>query len=203
LKNGSQTEYQFYEYKNLDGVTGTIELPFLFEKKKINPPDGDIIIIPTKNYEFTINVNSNYLAELEDVFSVHYQIVNSNTNVITGSILLSNPNTDKISLSEEILNNSKLVLSLVGVLPQYFSFDNIKVGNLASPDRTLSVDASIIKRGNVKVELLFSKNVPQPVVSTIDTQYNGQVKDSDSDKVIEIPFTTCPQISHATRRSFF
>jgi hypothetical protein len=190
LKSGSQTEYQFYEYKNLDGVTGTIELPFLFERKRINPPDGDIIIIPTKNYEFTINVNSNYLAELEDVFSVHYQIVNSNTNVITGSILLSNPNTDKISLSEEILNNSKLVLSLAGVLPQYFSFDNIKVGTISSVDRTISLDASIIKRGNVNVELLFSKNAPQPVVSTIDTQYNGQVKDSDSDKVIEIPFTT-------------
>jgi hypothetical protein len=190
LKSGSQTEYQFYEYKNLNGVTGTIELPFLFERKRINPPDGDIIIIPTKNYEFTIDVNSNYLAELEDVFSVHYQIVNSNTNVITGSILLSNPNTDKISLSEEILNNSKLVLSLAGVLPQYFSFDNIKVGTISSVDRTISLDASIIKRGNVNVELLFSKNAPQPVVSTIDTQYNGQVKDSDSDKVIEIPFTT-------------
>jgi hypothetical protein len=162
----------------------------LFERKRINPPDGDIIIIPTKNYEFTIDVNSNYLAELEDVFSVHYQIVNSNTNVITGSILLSNPNTDKISLSEEILNNSKLVLSLAGVLPQYFSFDNIKVGTISSVDRTISLDASIIKRGNVNVELLFSKNAPQPVVSTIDTQYNGQVKDSDSDKVIEIPFTT-------------
>jgi hypothetical protein len=103
---------------------------------------------------------------------------------------LSNPNTDKISLSEEILNNSKLVLSLAGVLPQYFSFDNIKVGTISSVDRTISLDASIIKRGNVNVELLFSKNAPQPVVSTIDTQYNGQVKDSDSDKVIEIPFTT-------------
>jgi hypothetical protein len=79
---------------------------------------------------------------------------------------------------------------LAGVLPQYFSFDNIKVGTISSVDRTISLDASIIKRGNVNVELLFSKNAPQPVVSTIDTQYNGQVKDSDSDKVIEIPFTT-------------
>lgn len=191
LKTGSQTEYEFYEYKNLNGVTGTIELPFLFERKNIvPPPDGDIIIIPTKNYKFRINVNSNYLVELADVTSVNYQILSSGTNIITGSILLSNPNTDEISLSEEILNNSKLILSLVGELPKYFSFDNIKVGNLASPDRTLSLDASIIKRGNVNVDVTFAKNIPQPVVSTIDTQYNGQVKDSDSDKVIEIPFTT-------------
>jgi len=189
LKPGSQTEYEFYAYKNLAGVTGTMELPFIFEAKAIIPTD-DIIIIPTKNYEFTINVNSNYLVELEDKFSVHYRIVNVNANIITGSIPFSNPGTDKISLSEEIVNNSQLVLSLTGELPQYFSFDNIKVGTNSNVDRTLTLDASIIKRGNVNVELLFSKNVPQPVVNTIDTQYNGQVKDSDSDKVIEIPFTT-------------
>jgi len=189
LKPGSQTEYEFYAYKNLAGVTGTMELPFIFQAKVIIPTD-DIIIIPTKNYEFTINVNSNYLVELEDKCSVHYRIVNVNANIITGSIPFSNPGTDKISLSEEIVNNSQLVLSLAGELPQYFSFDNIKVGTNSNVDRTLTLDASIIKRGNVNVELLFSKNVPQPVVNTIDTQYNAQVKDSDSDKLIEIPFTT-------------
>jgi hypothetical protein len=191
LKPGSQTEYEFYAYKNLAGVSGTMELPFIFEAKTIKPtPTDEIVVIPTKNYDFTININSNYLVELEDTFSVHYRIVNVNTNIITGSIPFSNPGTDRISLSEEIVNNSQLVLSLVGELPQYFSFDNIKVGTNSNVDRTLTLDASIIKRGNVNVELLFSKNAPQPVVSTIDTQYNGQVKDSDSDKVIEIPFTT-------------
>ncbi len=191
LKPGSQTEYEFYAYKNLAGVSGTMELPFIFEAKAIKPtPTDEIVVIPTKNYDFTININSNYLLELEDIFSVHYRIVNVNTNIITGSIPFSNPGTDKISLSEEIVNSSQLVLSLVGELPQYFSFDNIKVGTNSNVDRTLTLDASIIKRGNLNVELLFSKNVIQPVVNTIDTQYNGQVKDSDSDKVIEIPFTT-------------
>ena len=191
LKPGSQTEYEFYAYKNLPGVNGTMELQFLFEKKNIVPPSDDIIIIPTKNYKFSINVNSNYLVELADVAFVNYQILSTGTNIITGSILLSNPSTDEISLSEEIINNSKLVLSLIGEIPKYLSFDNIKVGVLASPDKTISVDASIIKRGNVNVDVTFVENMDfQPVVNTIDTQYNGQIKDSDSDKVIEIPFTT-------------
>jgi hypothetical protein len=190
LKPGSQTEYEFYQYINLAGVSGTMELRFLFEAKKINPPsDGDIIIIPTKSFNFTINVSSNYLSELGSVFSLDYVIVNGSTNILNGNIPLNNQNTDKLSISEDNINSSNVVLSLKGELPKYFNFENIKIGTYSSNDRKITIPASVIKSGNINVALSFAKNVPQPTVTTNDTKYTSQVKDTDSDKIIEIPIS--------------
>ena len=198
LKPGSQTEYEFYEYKNLPGVDGTMELQFLFEPKKV--ADDPIITPATKNYDFKLNLNSNFSNELENSFSLKYEIVKLNQVILTGNLTPTVDSTDLLSLSEEILNSSNVVFSVVGDLPKNFTFENIKIKKGAvisfspdiasSTDRILTIPASNLKSGNVDIDVTFAKNIPQPVVSTIDTQYNDQVKDSDSDKVIEIPFTT-------------
>ena len=192
LKPGSQTEYEFYQYLNLGGLTGTMELHFLFEPvaRKIEDPTTPVAITPSKSYDFTINVNSNYLTELGDVFSLDYKVVNGGSDILKGNIPLKNQNTDKLSISEDIINSSNVVLILNGELPKYFAFENIKVGSgYSSTNRTLTIPASVIKSGNVTVDLSFSKNVPQPKVTTNDTKYTAQVKDTDSDKTIEIPIS--------------
>ena len=187
LKPGSQTEYQFYEYKNLSGVVGTMELSFLFEPKKIKPIEGDPIdIIPSKSYAFDIIVNSNFTNELGNVISIDYNI----SNLLKGNIPLSNENSGELKLSEDNINSSKLVLTIKGDLPKYYGFENIKIGSYSSTDRTITVPASIIKTGNINVNLTFNKNIPQPSITTSTTQFNADVKDSDSDKTIEIAFDT-------------
>jgi hypothetical protein len=193
LKPNSQTEYEFYEYKNLDTVFGTVEIRFLFEPKIVTPiePDNDkpIDVLPTKSYDFGISVKSNYLIELGDLFSLDYKIANSGNDILKGNIPLKNENTDKLSISEDNINSSNIILTLIGELPTYFTFENIKIGNYTSVDRTITIPASIIKTGNINVDLLFGKNIPQPIVDTNDTKYTAQVKDTDSDKSIEIPIS--------------
>ena len=187
LKPGSQTEFEFYEYKNLSGVVGTMELSFLFEPKKIKPIEGDPIdIIPSKSYAFDIIVNSNFTNELGNIISIDYNI----SNLLKGNIPLSNENSGELKLSEDNINSSKLVLTIKGDLPKYYGFENIKIGSYSSTDRTITVPASIIKTGNINVNLTFNKNIPQPSITTSTTQFNADVKDSDSDKTIEIAFDT-------------
>ena len=187
LKPGSQTDYQFYGYIYLAGVVGTMQLPFLFEAKKIKPIEGDPIdIIPSKSYAFDIILNSNFTNELGNVISIDYNI----SNLLKGNIPLSNENSGELKLSEDNINSSKLVLTIKGDLPKYYGFENIKIGSYSSTDRTITVPASIIKTGNINVNLTFNKNIPQPSITTSTTQFNADVKDSDSDKTIEIAFDT-------------
>ena len=187
LKPGSETEYEFYQYKNLGGVTGTMELNFLFQRPAVK--DDPKVIIPSKTYDFTISVDSNYLSDLGDVFSFDYKITNTGGgDIITGKIPLKNKNTNKLSLSEDIINSSDIFLTLSGDLPKYFIFKSIKIGNDEYIDRNIKISSSIIKSGNINAILNFDKKIPQPIVSTTNTQYNVEIKDSDSDKIVNIPF---------------
>ena len=187
LKPGSQTEYEFFGYKYLAGVVGTMQLPFLFETKRIKPIEGDPIdIIPSKSYAFDIIVKSNFTNELGNVISIDYNI----SDLLKGNIPLSNENSGELKLSEDNIKSSNLVLTIKGNLPKYYGFENIKIGSYSSTDRTITVPASIIKTGNINVDLTFNKNIPQPSIITSTTQFNADVKDSDSDKSIEIVFDT-------------
>ena len=107
-------------------------------------------------------VNSNYSSELGEVFSLDYDV----SSLLKGNIPLKNINTDKLSLSEDNINSSNIILSLKGDLPKYFTFQTIKVGNsYSSTDRTLTIPASLIKNGTISVDLTFAKNVKLFVVS--------------------------------------
>lgn len=201
LKPGSQTEFEFYEYKNLSGVVGTMELSFLFEPKVVTPPapDGPILTPVTKTYDFELNLNSNFSDELENSFSLKYEIINSNQVVLTGNLTPTENRTDLLSLSEEILDSSNIVFSVVGELPKDFTFESIKVKKgtgislytdiESSTERTLTIPASNLKSGKVEVKLTFEKLFAIPTVILNDTKYVSQVKDTDSDKTIEIPIT--------------
>jgi len=199
LKPGSQTEFEFYEYKNLGGVVGTMELEFLFEQKIVTPPapDEPILVPATKNYDFKLNLISNFATELENSFSLKYEIVNLNQVVLTGNLTSVVDSTDLLSLSEEILNASDVVLSVVGELPKDFTFENIRVKKgqvatlstdiISASERTLTIPASNLKSGNLFIDVTFVKSIPVPIVTVNDTKYTSQVKDTDSDKTIEIP----------------
>lgn len=193
LIDGSETQYEFYDYINLDGVTGTVNLKFLFEPKqtRIIQPDEPIVTSPIKSYNFDISVSSNFTDVLGDVFSIKYAIVNTGQNILTGSILLSEENTDQLSLSEDIINKSNIELQLIGELPQYFKFDGITIGNDVNNifERNAIIPASVLKTGNLNVNVTFSQNLPIPIIKTNQTQYTEEVKDSDGDKEIKIPFT--------------
>ena len=201
LKPGSQTEYEFFGYNYLTGVVGTMQLPFLFESKIVTPPaPNEPILTPvTKTYDFELNLNSNFSDELENSFSLKYEIINSNQVVLTGNLTPTENTTDLLSLSEEILNSSNVVFSVVGELPKDFTFQSIKVKKgtgislytdiESSTERTLTIPASNLKSGKVEVKLTFEKLFAIPTVILNDTKYVSQVKDTDSDKTIEIPIT--------------
>lgn len=190
LIDGSDTQYEFYTYKTLDSLSGTIDLKFLFEKKEVRQviPDQPVTVTPSKSYNFTISANSNFVDTVGSLFSINYKVINNGENVINGIFLLEDQNTDEISLSEEIINSSNIELDLIGELPQYFGFENIKFGN-EEFQRSLILPASVLKTGELKLDVTFSKNLPIPKISLDQTQYDSSVKDSDSDKIIEISFS--------------
>ena len=163
-----------------------------------NPVDP----LPTEvNYE--IAIGSNLENEVGDLIKLKYEIRSSESVLDSDEILLADGSTDNKSILESLLKDNVLNIYLENTLPSNYSIVKIyytdkqtainypsdytkwKVGNTF-----IGQQATELKRG-VAVAVILEKeiSVAKPVILLESSTYTKQIKDSDTDSIINIKFT--------------
>ena len=163
-----------------------------------NPVDP----LPTEvNYE--IAIGSNLENEVGDLIKLKYEIRSSESVLDSDEILLADGSTDNKSILESLLKDNVLNIYLENTLPSNYSIVKIyytdkqtainypsdytkwKIGNTF-----IGQQATELKRG-VAVAVILEKeiSVAKPVIVLDSSTYTKQIKDSDTDSIINIKFT--------------
>ena len=197
------------KYKNSIGAI------FGFEKIKIdlkfNFKDGKPEVRPESKRDiiYSILFNGNYKSELGDKVTLSYNLVNNNDNTLVrkDSIELSDDGNDPETISEELLKISTFKFRVDGVLPGAYSVNSVYYTN-KKVDYDLpfdKIDFSKWNKTNTKFDIpginlqsqlyvyvVFDKEIEKiiPTVSLPNNIFTVEVKDSDNDKSVIIPFQT-------------
>jgi len=201
--------YVLSNTKVLDKTSGTIQLSFDFlpAKPNIKPiEDGTPQTTPTDSLvPYNISFASNLKSELGDILSLHYDIVSSNTDILeSGDITLSHGSLDASSILKSKLQNGNVNFKIKGTLPDGYSYTNIYWANSIiananqsdftkwnSTNDSFSISGNDLLNGIVVVALLERVIVaPVPHITLQSISYDVNVKDSDTEKSISIPFNT-------------
>jgi hypothetical protein len=173
-----------------------------------NPTPNDPLP-PIVNYE--IAISSNLQEEVGDFIKLKYDILSNGSIQEEGEVQLADYNTDGLSISKEILNSGILNLYLQNNLPSNYSISKIYYTNrvIAQNNPTdyskwkvgnefIGLQAKELLTGGVAVAVILEKEiaVAKPTISLDSTIYSKQVKDSDSDSIINIKFnqTDCDYV---------
>jgi hypothetical protein len=166
----------------------------------LGPLDPDYLI----NYE--ILFTSNLQNEVGNLLKLKYEIVSADEVILSsGNLDLENSNTDaKESLKSNLLK-SKLRFYIEGNLPSNYKIIKIFYANrqLAEKnskdvskwkvgDKYISVPASELLTGGFAVSVVMEKEIlaNKPIINVPVVKYDYNVKDSDSDRTINIPFAS-------------
>lgn len=191
---------------------GTITLNFDLTPTKISdviPPTtpGDIVT-PAAPLEYEIAFSSNFRQELANNVLLNYTIfANDGTISDEGKITLSQSNiirtidknalNGRVDFKIEYLNKpSEYGLTHIYQTTNTAKFaeagpDSIDFTKWNTQNSAFTLPAEQLKSG-VSIVVLFEKeiNVARPIITLDNTQYSVQVKDSDLEKEINIPFKT-------------
>ena len=166
---------------------------------------GDIPVDPLPpfvNYE--IAISSNLQEEVGDFIKLKYDILSNGDIQEEGDLLLSEYNTDNLSSLKDVLKTGILNLYLENNLPSNYSISKIYYTNklIATNNPTdytkwklgsgfIGMQASELLTGGVAVAVILEKtiNAPKPTISLDSTNYSKQIKDSDTDGIVNIKFT--------------
>jgi hypothetical protein len=166
---------------------------------------GDIPIDPLPpfvNYE--IAISSNLQEEVGDFIKLKYDILSNGDIQEQGDVLLSDYNTDGLSSLKEVLKSGILNLYLENNLPSNYSISKIYYTNklIATKNPTdytkwkvgngfIGMQASELLTGGVAVAVILEKtiNAPKPIISLDFANYSKQIKDSDTDGIINVKFS--------------
>ena len=187
-------------------INPPVEVPV--EPSPENPTPNDLL--PSiVNYE--IAISSNLEEEVGDFIKLKYDILFNGSIQEEGEVLLADFNTDGLSISKEILTSGILNLYLENNLPSNYSISKIYYTNrlIAQNNPTdyskwkvgndfIGLQASELLTGGVAVAVILEKEiaVAKPTIFLDSTIYSKQVKDSDSDSIINIKFnqTDCDYV---------
>ena len=190
-------------------TAGTISLNFGVEKTKVAEPQPAptpqqpttvTVSNPNPNSQYEISFSSNLNGELGNSLSLVYKIVYGSDVVGDGKLGLGQNIISE--LSDEVLSKSTVNFSVEGKLPDGISIDQIYGGlasQLGSGDFTkldrypyaFSVPASKLKNTFVViVDAAKEVKFAEPKVMVSQTQFNINVKESDLEREVSIPFTT-------------
>jgi hypothetical protein len=166
-----------------------------------NPTPNDLLV-PLVNYE--IAISSNLQEEVGDFIKLKYDILSNGAIQEQGDVLLSDGNTDGLSSVRDVLKSGILNLYLENNLPSNYSISKIYYTNklVATKNPTdytkwnvgnnfIGIQASELLTGGVAVAVILEKtiNAPKPTISFDATSYSKQIKDSDTDGIINIKFS--------------
>jgi hypothetical protein len=165
----------------------------------VEPNVSDYLI----NYE--ILFTSNLQNEIGDKLKLKYEIVSTDVNIVSDSLTLSDYNTDSKQILKSNLTNSTLRFYIEGTLPSNYKISQVFYANrqLAEKNSTdvskwnignqsFSVPASELLTGGFAVSVVGEKEIsaPKPITSITTNKYDFNVKDSDSDTIVKIPFNS-------------
>jgi hypothetical protein len=183
---------------NTGGEIGFVPFPPV-EGTADEPLTADYLV----NYEIVFA--SNLQNEVGDLLKLKYQIVSGDTIISTDTISLADYNTDGKNTLKSNLTNSTLQIYVEGTLPSNYKilkifYANRQVAEKNSKDvskwtvgdKFISIPAAELLTGGFAVSVVMEKRIlsEQPIVSITSTKYDYNVKDSDLDTIVNIPFNS-------------
>ena len=202
------------EYTLVDGVFeeqqtqnfnfGTITLRFKTEVAQRTqtppPPPADVVTVvnPMVGYEVLFNSNIKELTTL----TLKYQIVFEDTIFLTREVKLTDNSIGTIP--KNILDGGFVNFEIKGNVPdgvvikniysgttQQFGLNSVNYDRLTKQNYAFKVPASLLNSGlGVVIEAEKEIKSESPIVALNQIQYNVNIKDSDKEKSIVIPFNT-------------
>ena len=183
---------------------GTISLRFKTEVARRTqtppPPPADVVTVdnPMVGYEILFDSNIKELTTL----SLKYQIVFEGNIGVDGELQLSNNQIG--SIPKNVLDSAVVNFEIKGNVPdgifikniysgttQQFGSDSVNYDRLTKQNYAFQLPASLLNSGlGVVIEAEKEVKSEAPVVVLNQIQYNVNVKDSDTEKSIAIPFNT-------------
>jgi hypothetical protein len=183
---------------NTGGEIGFVPLPPV-EQTVGEPLTADYLV----NYEIVFA--SNFQNEVGDLLKLKYEIASGDDIITTDTISLTDYNTDGKNILKSNLANSTLRIYVEGTLPNNYKilkifYANRQVAEKNSKDvskwtvgdKFISVPATELLTGGFAVSVVMQKTIlsEQPIVSIKDTKYDYNVKDSDLDTIVNVPFNS-------------
>jgi len=183
---------------NTGGEIGFVPLPSGSTPAN-EPLTADYLV----NYEIVFA--SNLQNEVGDLLKLKYEIVSGDTIISTDTISLADYNTDGKNTLKSNLTNSTLRIYVEGTLPTNYKilkifYANRQVAEKNSKDvskwtvgdKFISIPATELLTGGFAVSVVMEKRIlsEQPIVSITSTKYDYNVKDSDLDTIVNIPFNS-------------
>jgi hypothetical protein len=183
---------------NTGGQIGFVPLPPV-EQTADEPLSADYLV----NYEIVFA--SNLQNEVGDLLKLKYEIVSGDTIISTDTISLADYNTDGKNILKSNLANSTLRIYVEEKLPSNYKilkifYANRQVAEKNSKDvskwtiggKSISIPATELLTGGFAVSVVMEKTIlsEQPIVSITSTKYDYNVKDSDLDTIVNIPFNS-------------
>jgi hypothetical protein len=183
---------------------GTMSLRFKTEVARRTqtppPPPADVVTIdnPMVGYEVLFNSNIKELS----VLTLQYQLVFEGNIVLDGDVALSDNRIG--SIPKNVLDSGVVNFQIKGNVPdgifikniysgtaQQFGSDSVNYDRLTKQNYAFQLPASLLNSGlGVVIEAEKEVKSEVPVVVLNQIQYNVNVKDSDTEKSIAIPFNT-------------
>ena len=184
--------------------------------KPTNPPVPPLDltpIVPTRpiedsdyNNNYEIVFSSNLQNELGDLLKLKYDISVNQNQIESGVLSLEFTNTDNKQILSSVADKATLNFYLdKSNLPANYKIVKIFHTNRAlvqssandlskwsSGGEAISVPAKELLTGGYAVSVVVEKeiNVAKPIISVTSTKYEYNVKDSDADTLVNIPFST-------------
>ena len=177
--------------------------PIMQSPVRIGQINDPVIVDYLVNYE--ILFTSNLQNELGNLLKLKYEIVSGDVNISKDSITLSDYNTDGKQILKSNLTNSTLKIYVEGKLPSNYKilkifYANRQVAEKNSKDISkwnigksyIEVPASELLTGGFAVTIVAEKQIlaNKPIVTIANTKYDYNVKDSDVDTLVNIPFNS-------------
>ena len=166
-----------------------------------NPtPNIDIIPNPTINYE--LSITSNLQNEIGEFVNINYELISEGTTT-SGNLKLSDSNTDNLKSNKSTLVNGILNIYLKNTLPSNYNIKKIYYTNRINAEKNqtdytkwsvgtdfIGVPAKELLTGGIAVAVIVEKVIssPKPTIFLSTTKYSKQIKDSDTDVIINVDF---------------
>ena len=166
-----------------------------------NPtPNIDIIPDPIINYE--LSIVSNLQNEIGDFVNINYELI-SNGLTTSGNLKLSASNTDGLKSNKSTLVNGILNIYLKNTLPSNYNIKKIYYTNRINAEKNatdytkwsigedfIGVPAKELLTGGIAVAVIVEKIIssPKPTIFLNTTKYSKQIKDSDTDAIVNVDF---------------
>lgn len=166
-------------------------------------PNAPVIADYLVNYEIVFA--SNFQNEVGELLKLKYEIVSGDNVISTDAITLADYNTDAKNILKSNLTNSTLQIYVEGTLPSNYKIlkifyanrqvaekNSTDVSKWTIGDKFISIPATELLTGGFAVSVVMEKTIlaEQPIVSITSTKYDYNVKDSDLDTIVNIPFNS-------------